>query len=71
MFLIFAGSYDEGASLGGWLDYQGRAETFDDALAAVSHIQEQNSWVEWWHIVDVEAGKIAATNNEYIFLDYV
>lgn len=71
MFLIFAGSHDAGGTLGGWQDYQGRADTFDDALAAVSDIQEKHSWAEWWHIVDVEAGKIAATDNEYIFLDYV
>ena len=71
MFLIFAGSYDDGGNLGGWLDYQGRADTLDDALAAVRCIEAQHSWVEWWHIVDVEAGKITATNNEYIFLDFV
>jgi hypothetical protein len=71
MFLIFAGSHDEGGTLGGWLDYQGRAYSFDDALAAAAYIQEKNDWVEWWHIVDVATLSVIASNNEYIFLDFV
>lgn len=48
-YLIFGGNeYRQG----GWHDLQGTAETLEDAIAIMSHLDYQNR--AWWHIVDTE-----------------
>jgi mono/diheme cytochrome c family protein len=71
MFLVFAGAHGVGGQLGGWNDFQAKADTLDDAAAAVRDLQENNWWAEWWHIVDVNAGRVVMSSESHILLDYV
>ena len=70
MYLIFAGLHGSGGPLGGWNDFQAKANSIDDAMAAARDLQDNNWWAEWWHIVDVATMQVVMSST-HILLDYV
>lgn len=54
MFLLFCGqSYYPG---GGWEDYEGSFETIEEAVERVANM---GGMTDWWHVVNLETGRIA------------
>jgi hypothetical protein len=52
-FLVFVGH--DAHPGGGWNDFIGSADTFDDAVAAAKAVD-----YEWFQVVDVESGLLVA-----------